>query len=72
MWLFTAAVDDRTCFNCSLYDKMIYTGDELRGEFPWLEIIDEDTILAMVHPNCRCILTRLVNPLDVLQFDAYP
>jgi hypothetical protein len=72
LWLFSAVVDDHTCFDCQLYDKMVSAGDELCGEFPYMEIIDENMILAMVHPHCRCILTRIVNLLDTVQFDVYP
>jgi hypothetical protein len=72
LWLFAAVVDDHTCFDCQIYDKMVYSGDELRSEFPYMEIIDETTILALVHPHCRCILTRIVSLLDSVQFDVYP
>ena len=39
-WTFTAIMDDRTCFSCNVLDKMMFTGLELRMDFPYLEIID--------------------------------
>jgi hypothetical protein len=45
----------------------VFTGLELRAAFPWLEIVDANTIWARVHPNCRCKLWRITNPLDYLK-----
>ena len=59
LWQFIAITDDRTCAACMNYDTRFYKGNELRTEFEFLLIIDEDTILAQVHPNCRCELHRI-------------
>ncbi len=69
-WRFAAISDDRLCFGCSIYDKMVFSGAELRFEFPYLEIVDANLIFAYIHPNCRCVLTRVINPLDFTQFDS--
>ncbi len=71
-WTFNSIVDDRTCFSCNVLDKIMFTGLELRLAFPYLEIIDENTILAHVHPNCRCLLTRITSLLDYTQLDIFP
>jgi hypothetical protein len=68
-WFFQAITDDRTCYPCNSQDKVTFNGDELLGVFPWLEIGNEDTIFAWVHPHCRCILIRISDPLDYLGLD---
>jgi len=67
-WLFQTIEpsDDRICFACTVLDKIIFTGLELRGAMPYLQIIDGNTILAGIHPNCRCKLLRITNPLDYI------
>jgi hypothetical protein len=67
-WLFMTVEpsDDRICFSCQVLDKMIFTGLELRSAFPFLIIEDGYTIRAFVHPNCRCVLIRITNPMDYL------
>ena len=58
-WLFQAVMDNRTCDLCLHYEVANeWRGDQLRTEFPYLEIVDELTIKANVHPNCRCYLMR--------------
>ena len=71
-WKFTAIMDDRTCFACNVLDKIMFTGTELRLFFPYMVLFDFDTILAYVHPHCRCILTRMMGLLDYNQIDNYP
>lgn len=66
-WLFMAIEDDVTCFSCKVLDKIVFTGLELRGAFQYLQIVDGNTILALVHPNCRCVLLRITNLLDYIQ-----
>ena len=62
MWRYVEKSDDRLCPECRFYaTKPIYFGDALRAFFPYLEIMDEDTIRVNVHPNCRCILKRMVD-----------
>ncbi len=68
-WYFQAITDDRTCFPCNSLDKITFTGDELLAVFPYLEIGDENTLFAWVHPYCRCILIRITDPLDYLGLD---
>ena len=60
-WLFHSVWDGRRCPLCAMYEQAEYwRGDQLRTEFPYHEIVDENTIEAHVHPNCRCILVRLL------------
>jgi len=59
VWLYHAVMDDRTCELCQHYaEREPISGDHLRTAFPYLEIMDENTILVNVHPNCRCWLER--------------
>jgi len=69
IWLFQTIepADERICFACNVLDKIIFTGMELRAAFPWMMIVHANLILALVHPNCRCTLTRITNPLDYIQ-----
>jgi len=61
LWMYLAIMDDRTCDTCIRYDTAdVWHGNELRREFPYLEIHDENTIRVNAHPNCRCLLIRLV------------
>jgi hypothetical protein len=63
-WIFNAVSDIRVCELClSFEDIGIFSGDLLRTFFPYLEIVDVDEIEANVHPNCRCMLKRIINPL---------
>jgi len=71
-WLFHAIMDTRTCDLCRHYEDMEeIRGDQLRLEFPYHVILDENTIVGpapdgsgLVHPNCRCYLTRLLQRED--------
>jgi len=52
-------MDNRTCPACNEMDRVgKFIGLHLRRYFPYLEIVDVDTIKANVHPNCRCYLVR--------------
>ena len=62
VWQFIAIIDDRTCDVCLPLDTRFFTGDELRSNFTYLDILDEVVILAKVHPNCRCVLNRIYEP----------
>lgn len=58
-WLFVAVDDTKLCWVCfALSIRGNYKGSEIRAKFPYLTILDEDTIMANVHPNCRCQLRR--------------
>jgi len=62
IWQYVEISDDKLCANCvfnAAWNDGIYSGDELRRKFPYLEILDEDTIRVEEHPNCRCVLTRM-------------
>lgn len=59
-WVYEAVLDGRLCERCLEFEQNPYFfGTELRSNFPYLEIQDENTILAWVHPNCRCRLHRI-------------
>ena len=63
LWQFTAITDDRTCEVCMDKDTRFYMGNELRLEFQDMLLLpsNPDTILARVHPNCRCELHRITS-----------
>jgi hypothetical protein len=59
-WVYHAEVDPKLCDKCAANLKhYLFNGAHLREKFPYLVIVDENTIIANVHPNCRCYLTRL-------------
>ena len=61
VWLFDARLDSKTCPLCRVADEIgEFRGNNLRMNFPYLEIIDVGTIKANVHPNCRCYLRRVM------------
>jgi len=59
-WHFRAVIDARTCDVCERLDRRTFDGIHTREDFPYLEIEDENTIKANVHPNCRCYLFRVI------------
>ena len=60
VWMYHAILDYKLCDQClSFAQQLHYPGDHLRRSFPYLEIVGTDKILANVHPNCRCYLTRI-------------
>lgn len=70
LWIFIPHYDDRLCGECAEFALGIpfIPGAQLRSSFPYMEILDENTIAANVHPNCRCELIRegTEEPKDVL------
>lgn len=61
VWLFDATLDTKVCNMCRLADQIsVFYGDHLRANFPYLEIVDVNTIKANIHPNCRCFLHRKI------------
>jgi len=65
VWLFQARMDTKVCPLCRAYETSNeWNGNVLRSEFPYLMILDENTIGGrdggdgLVHPNCRCRLVR--------------
>lgn len=61
-WKYHTVSDDRTCTLCMAYANMTFQGAELLTLFPYLEVVDANTIRANTHlprdPNCRCWLSR--------------
>jgi hypothetical protein len=58
-WLYLKSGNPNLCENCLGYDGEVFYGDSLRVEFPYLRIIDENTINPNVHPHCECLLIRV-------------
>lgn len=59
-WSYVALTE--ACESCLEYESgTIYPGSSLRSLFPYLEVIDIDTIAVNVHPNCQCYLERIVD-----------
>ena len=73
IWLYDPREDNITCNICrNIADQAAgmggFNGNSLRALFPWLQIIDQDTIggqgvmgRGLSHPNCRCLLNRYVD-----------
>jgi len=60
LWLYHAVTDTKLCDRCAAFHKeFIFSGVHLQSKFPYLMIVDNNTIRVNVHPNCRCYLTRL-------------
>jgi len=57
-------INYHTCQTCVGNSSTVYQGDELRSLFPFLAILDEDTIYPEVHPNCTCVMRRVTNGQD--------
>lgn len=61
-WQYVGMTDGVICEACRGYEESgTFTGTMLRSLFPFLEILDIDTIAVNAHPNCRCYLERIVN-----------
>lgn len=65
VWLYVEVMDAKVCLVCrrnARWSDMYggFKGDHLRANFPYLEIVDVNTIKANVHPNCRCFLLRKI------------
>lgn len=60
LWRWEAIMDDRICPTCSFYERVHYfvIGSKVRLLFPYLEILDENTIKPNAHQHCRCLLHR--------------
>lgn len=64
LWMYNAVLDDRLCDICLEFEKNPrFLGSALRTIFPYLEILDEDTIKVHAHmprdDHCRCTLNRV-------------
>lgn len=51
---------DNVCTLCGAFNNEIMSGDLVQSTFGDLEIIDSMTIAVNVHPNCKCLLKRVV------------
>ena len=71
LWHYMGVSDEKLCELCEVNDGMDMTGDVLRGKFPYLEIIDKNTIYPNTHPNCRCVLVRIAAPMEILSELGY-
>jgi len=58
-WQFIQSDSPHMCDECRSYSNNIYFGSSIRGEFPYHLIQDENTLTALVHPNCLCTLVRV-------------
>lgn len=56
VFLYVAVGDEKTCPECAGFNRQLFTDEEARRVFPYLE---KDTRVwhPNVHPNCRCRLT---------------
>ena len=62
VWQYIEISDQKLCPVCRANASRNggnYTGASLRASFPYLDILDVDTIQVNQHPNCRCVLVRL-------------
>ena len=68
LWKYIPVYDEKLCDKCAEYAATQYFwGPELRKNFKYLEIVDENTIDANVHINCRCFLARVIAPREYLK-----
>jgi hypothetical protein len=59
-WGFQKSNSPHMCHVCDFFgDIYLFNGTDIRGTFPRLTIIDENTIEPNVHPHCGCSLVRL-------------
>ena len=58
-WIFLQSDHPNMCKVCQGLDQDQYFGNEIRGLFPYLQIVGENTINPSVHPSCSCILSRV-------------
>jgi len=59
-WVYTAVYDNKVCLTCLDHENKTYKGNEIRSLFPYLEILDLETIHPHTHINCRCRLERIL------------
>jgi hypothetical protein len=60
LWTYHLGVSESgPCPICAARENLEeYDGAALRTLFPYLEIVDEDTIMVNEHVNCVCFLSR--------------
>ena len=76
IWLYQINEIPTTCEDCKSYEDMAsamggLNGNFIRSLFPYLMILDEDTIGGqgeggdgLAHPNCGCRLIRFVGEIS--------
>jgi hypothetical protein len=68
-WVYGAVYDNRVCPICLEHENKTYRGNEIRAMFPFLEILDLETIHPHAHmprdDNCRCRLERTLYMGDI-------
>lgn len=75
VWLYDATLDTKVCDYCRAAEEIgEFRGNNLRLNFPDLEIVDENTILPHVHvtlgwvspdeDTCRCVLKRVIGKTE--------
>lgn len=58
-WMYIEIRDQKLCPACDFNsNKKTFYGNELRYLFPYLLIVDANTIEVNEHPRCRCVLVR--------------
>lgn len=64
-WMYGKSYHPNMCHQCDFYgDIHFFNGGDIRLTFPYMEIVDDDTINVNVHPNCSCILTRVLGSVE--------
>lgn len=63
LWMFYSprgqAGQKNVCKGCEEMNGAVFPGLNIRQFFPFMEIADEETIMANVHPSCICFLQRI-------------
>lgn len=57
IWQLSTAIDERVCSMCVARDGEICGEEDLDFLFPDAEQIDEETMSANLHANCRCVIS---------------
>jgi len=71
IWHYIPVWDERLCDRCLKHARNeYYVGRHLRAIMPYLEIANENRIDANIHPNCRCYLTRVTDPMEYVMATA--
>lgn len=71
LWHYIPVWDEKLCDECLQHARNeYYPGTDLRRKFKYLQIVDENTIEARVHPHCRCFLTRVTDFIEYLRVTA--
>lgn len=74
LWKYEGKYDKKICEKCLNFAlNPYYIGTELRRKdrFPYLIIIDANTIEVRVHFHCRCLLHRVTSSWEYL-FEIQP